>query len=149
MKKVENWLLWPILFLLFYSISKYGATTTDIPWNDTFYLVTNGSLAGWFLAWLVIVIILFKIIRRRHVIIHTLFAFTYIVLTVLLFGVFVVAGLVVVPSNGVSFSDADIDKLMARNLFRTVTAYCFLAVQVIFLIYFFYQLFRQPKIKRL
>jgi len=145
MKKIENWLLWPILILVFYSISKYGDTTTDIYWSDTFYLVTHASLAGWFLTWLVIVLILFKIIRHRHVIIHTKFAFTYMVLTLLLFSVFLVAGFVGGPSNGVGFSDADIDRLIARNLFRTVTVFCFLAVQVIFLIYFIVQLRRPAK----
>lgn len=148
MKKIENWLVWPILVLLFYSISKYGDITTDIHWNDTFYLVTNGSLAGCFLAWLVIVFILFKIIRHRHVIIHTKFAFTYIVLTLLLFGTFLAAGFVGGPTKGIGFSDADLDRLIARNLFRMVTVYCFLTVQVIFLIYFITQLFKKPVISR-
>jgi hypothetical protein len=146
MKKIENWLLWPILFLLFYSISKYGDITTEIYWSDTFYLVTHASLAGWFLAWLVIVLILFKLIRHRQVIIHTKFAFAYIVLTILLFGVFLAAGFVGSrPSNGSIFSDADVDRLMARNLFRTITVYCFLTVQVIFLVYFIVQLRRPAK----
>jgi hypothetical protein len=148
MKKVEHFLFLPVLILLFYGASKYSSTVTDIHLHDTFYVITNASITGWFLAWLGIVFILFKIIRRRHVIIHTKFAFTYIVLTVLLFGVFIVAGLVGGPSDRSGYTDADLDVVIARNLFRMVTVYCFLAVQFIFLIYFIIQMVKQPVIRR-
>jgi hypothetical protein len=120
MKKIENFLYLPVLILLFYGASKYSSSVTDIHFHDTFYVITNASITGWFLAWLGIVFILFKIIRRRHVIIHTKFAFTYIVLTVLLFGVFMVAGLVGGPSDRSGYTDADLDLVIARNLFRMV-----------------------------
>jgi hypothetical protein len=148
MKKIENFLFLPVLILLFYGASKYSSTVTDIHLHDTFYVITNASITGWFLAWLGIVFILFKIIRRRHVIIHTKFALTYIVLTPLLFGVFIVAGLVGGPSNMSGYSDADLDVVIARNLFRMVTVYCFLAVQFIFLIYFIIQMVKKPIIRR-
>jgi hypothetical protein len=52
------------------------------------------------------------------------------------------------PSDRSGYTDADLDLVIARNLFRMVTVYCFLAVQFIFLIYFIIQMVKRPVIRR-
>jgi heme O synthase-like polyprenyltransferase len=144
MKKIENLLFWPVLVLLFFSASKYGGASTDIHVADTYYIVSNAAVAGGFAVWLLVVIFLFKRIRRRHQAVHNKFAFTYITLTVLFFGVFLGLGLVSGGSAGGNFTDSQLDALMFRTQLRMVCAWCYLFVQVIFLIYFIFQLFKKP-----
>jgi hypothetical protein len=130
MKKIENWLLWPILILIFCSISKYGDTATDIHWNDTFYVINNSFITGWFLAWLLIVFFLFKLIRRRHQAINNKFAITFM------------GG-----GSPAGYSDSQIDNLIFYNQVRVVTALGLLVTQVIFLVYFVVQLLKKPVIQ--
>jgi hypothetical protein len=146
MKKIENWLFWPILILIFCSISKYGDTATDIHWNDTFYVINNSFITGWFLAWLLIVFFLFKLIRRRHQAINNKFAITYIVLTVLFFSISWLSGFMGGGSPA-GYSDSQIDKLIFYNQVRVVTALGLLVTQVIFLVYFVVQLLKKPVIQ--
>lgn len=143
MKKIENFLFWPVLVLLFCSISKYGDTPTDVHWSDTFFVIKNSVITGCFLAWLIVVIMLFKVIRRRGQAIHTKFAITYIVLTLLLFSVSCVSGFLGGGSPA-GYSDRQLDKLIFYDNLRIVTASCLLAVQVVFLIYFVVQLLKKP-----
>jgi hypothetical protein len=146
MKRIENWLLWPILILIFCSISKYGDTATDIHWNDTFYVINNSFITGWFLAWLLIVFFLFKLIRRRHQAINNKFAILYIVLTVLFFSISWASGFMGGGSPA-GYSDSQVDKLILYNKVRIVTALGLLVTQVIFLVYFVVQLLKKPVIQ--
>jgi drug/metabolite transporter (DMT)-like permease len=148
MKKIENWLIWPVLLLLFYSASKHSDTASDIILNDTFYVISNASISGWFALWLVIVIILFKIIRRRHLLVNQILAFTYITLTLLLFGFYLLISFVGGGPKASGFSDSELDAWIFYNQLRIVTACCFFLTQVIFLIYFVVQLKKQPAITR-
>jgi hypothetical protein len=145
MKKTENWLLWVILVLIFCSISKYGDTTTDIHFNDTYYVINNNLITGWFLAWLLIVFFLFRLIRRRHQMVHNKFAITYIVLTVLFFTISWASGFIGGGSPA-GYSDSQLDKLIFYDKVRGVTAIGLLATQVIFLVYFIVQLLKKPVI---
>ncbi|OQP52480.1 hypothetical protein A4R26_28695 [Niastella populi] len=143
MKKVENLLFWPVLVLIFCSISKYGDTPTDIHWNDTFYVIKNSIITGCFLAWLLVVIMVFKVIRRRHQTIHTKFAIAYMVLTILLFGISWASGFLG-GGSAAGYSDSQLDKLMFYDQVRVITASGFLVTQVIFLGYFVVQLLKKP-----
>lgn len=145
MKKIENWLLWPILVLIFCSISKYGDTTTDIQLNDTYYVINNNIITGWFLVWLLIVFFLFKLIRRRHHTVNTKFAVAYIVLTVLFFGVSWGSGFFGGGSPA-GYSDSQLDKLIFYDKLRTQTILGLVLIQVIFLVYFIVQLLKKPVI---
>jgi hypothetical protein len=143
MKKIENFLFWPVLVLIFCSISKFGDKPTDIHWSDTYVVVKNAYITGCFLAWLLIVIMLFKLIRRRHQHVHTKFAITYIVLTLLFFSVSWVSGFLGGGSPA-GYSDSQLDKLIFYDQLRVVTALCFLVIQLIFLGYFVIQLLKKP-----
>lgn len=143
MKKIENFLFWPVLVLVFCSISKYGDMPTDVHWKDTFFVIKNSIITGCFLAWLIVVIMLFKLIRRRHQSVHTRFAVTYIVLTLLLFSVSWLSGFLGGGSPA-GYSDSQLDKLIFYNQVRIITAACLLAVQVVFLVYFVVQLLKKP-----
>ena len=145
MKKIENWLLWPILVLIFCSISKYGDTSTDIHFHDTYYVINNSTITGWFLVWLLIVFFLLKLIRRRHQSINNKFAILYMVLTVLLFIISWGSGFMVSGSPA-GYSDSQIDKLLFYDRLRTQTALGLVAIQVIFLIYFVVQQLKKPVI---
>jgi hypothetical protein len=122
MKKIENWLLWPILVLVFCSISKYGDTTTDVHFSDTYYVIKNSFITGWFLAWLLIVFFLFKLVRRRHQ------------------GVFLGGG------SPAGYSDSQLDKLIFYDKVREVTAFGLLLTQVIFLGYVVVQILKKPTV---
>lgn len=147
MKKIENWLLWPILVLIFCSISKYGDTTTDVHFHDTYYVINNSFITGWFLAWLLIVFFLFKLIRRRHQFVNARFTIMYIVLTVLFFTVSWGSGFLGGGSPA-GYSDSQLDKLIFYDKVRTLTAVGLLATQVIFVVYFVIQLLKKPVIQR-
>jgi|GEM_PF-4774469 len=144
MKKIENILFWPVLVLLFLSASKYGAASNAIELNDTYYIILNSHSAGIFAAWLLLVVLLFKFIRRRHQVVNKKFAITYIVLTLLLFGVFIGLGFVQGSSAAGNFTTADLDALMFRNQLKVACAEGCLLVQVIFLVYFFVQMVKKP-----
>ena len=147
MKKIENLLFWPILVLIFCSISKYGDTTTDVHFSDTYYVINNSFITGWFLAWLLIVFFLFKLIRRRHHFVHTKFAAAYIMLTVLFFGISWASGFFGGGSPA-GYSDSQLDKLIFYDNLRTQSALCLVATQVIFLIYFVVQLLKKPVVSK-
>lgn len=148
MKKFENSLIITVLILLFYGASKYSDTSIDIHFNDTFYLIASGGVAGCFAAWMLIVFFLFKVIRRRHQYVHPLFTFTYNILTLLFLGLVLLPGLLNAPSNAAGFTDADLDGLIFRNHLKVMAAWCLLALQVIFLIFFVFQLLKRPVIDR-
>jgi heme/copper-type cytochrome/quinol oxidase subunit 1 len=143
MKKIENLLFWPVLVLIFCSISKYGNTTTDVHLHDTYYVIANSYITGWFLAWLLVVFFLFRVIRRRHNYINTKFAITYLLLTVVLFTISWGSGFVGGGSPA-GYSDSQLDKLIFYDKVRSVTAGGLLVTQVIFLVYFVVQLLKKP-----
>ena len=142
MKKIENILFVPAVILLFYSISKHNTAVTDIHFSDTFFVVENRTITGWFLAWLILVIIFFKIIRYRHYYISKRFAAPYIILTPVLFLFFCL------PLGSHSYvsgmSDEQLSEWIFFNQVKMVTGYSFLLIQVIFLIYFITQLIKRP-----
>jgi len=144
MKKIENILYWPVLILLFLSISKYGAMSADVDFNDNFYIILISHIAGTFAVWLLVAIFLFKLIRRRQQVVNKKFALSYMVLTVLLLGVFLGIGLVKGGSAGGTYTTADLDALMFRNQLKVACGEGCLLVQVIFLIYFFIQMVKKP-----
>jgi len=143
MKKIENFLLLPIIASVFYSISKYKDTTIDINAFDTFYVIQSGLLTGLFAFWLFVVFLLLKLIRRRQGFVHRLFVFTYNTLTILFFGVFMLGAWHIGPSNGAGYSNSELDALIFKNQLRLVSAWCFFIVQIIFLIYFIVQLVKK------
>jgi hypothetical protein len=144
MKKIENILFWPVLILLFFSASKYGAASTDIYLHDAYYIVANSYVAGTFALWLLLVIFLLKLIRRRHQAVNKKFVLTYITFTLLLLGGFLGLEFVSGGSAAGNFTTADLDALMFRNQLRVLCAWCFLLVQVIFLTYFIIQIVKKP-----
>ncbi len=144
MKKIENILFWPVLILLFLSASKYGAMSTDVQYNDTYHIIPNSYVAGSFAGWLLIVVFLLKSIRRRRQVLNKKFILTYILLTVLLLGIFLGLGFVSGGSAAGNFTTADLDALLFRNQLKMLCAEVCLLVQVIFLVYFIIQLVKKP-----
>ncbi|OQP59478.1 hypothetical protein A3860_37665 [Niastella vici] len=144
MKKIENFLFLPIIVLVFYSISKYNETSIDLNVFDTFYVIQSGIVTGLFACWLFVVILLLKLIRRRQGLVHRKFVFTYNTLTLLFFGVFMLGVWHTSPANGAGYSNTELDALIFKNKLRLVAVWCFLVVQVIFLIYFFIQFAKKP-----
>ena len=71
--------------------------------------------------------------------VHRKFVFTYNTLTLLFFGVFMLGVWHIGAANGAGYSNSELDALIFKNKLRLVAAWCFLVVQVIFLIYFFVQ----------
>ena len=116
MKKIENWLVWPALVLLFFAASKYSRSTTDIHVHDTYYVVANSPIAVWSILWLGIVFFLFKAIRRRHLSINKKFAIPYYLLTLLIFLVFWLPTGAETGVNGIS--DAQLDRWILYNQLR-------------------------------
>lgn len=144
MKKIENFLFFPIIVLLIYSISKYKDASIDILAFDTFYVTQSGYVTGLFACWLFVVILLLKVIRRRQGLVHRKFVFTYNTLTLLFFGVFMLGAWSTAPANGAGYSNKELDALIFKNQLRLVATWCFLVVQFIFLIYFIIQLVKKP-----
>jgi hypothetical protein len=144
MKKIENMLFWPVIVLLFLSASKYGAMSTDVQFNDTYYIVSNSQIAGIFAVWLLVVVFLFKLIRRRHQVVNKKFTLSYILLTVLLLGIFLGVGFVKGGSAVGTYNTDDLDALLFRNKLKLACAEGCLLVQVIFLLYFFIQIVKKP-----
>jgi hypothetical protein len=144
MKKIENILFWPVLILLFFSASKYGSTSTDIHFHDTYYIIPSRVISGGFVVWLLVLIFLFKLIRRRHQVVNNKFVLIYITLTALSLGVFLGLEFVKGGSAAGNFTYADLDALMLRNKLRILSAWCLLLVQVMFLIYFIVQIVKKP-----
>ncbi|MBO9203520.1 MULTISPECIES: hypothetical protein [Niastella] len=144
MKKIENLLFWPVLILLFFSASKYGAMSTDLHWDDTYYIIPNWQVAFPAASWLLLIIFLLKRIRRRHQVINKKFAFIYITITLLLLCTLLGLGMVSGGSAAGNYTTSDLDALMFRNQLRILSGWCFLIVQVIFLIYFIGQIVKKP-----
>lgn len=144
MKKIENFLFLPVLVLVFYSMSKYSDASIDINFHDTYYIIASAPVAGWFAVWLLIVILLFKLIRRRHHSVNQKIAITFITGTLLFFAIFLIGGLVGGPSGEGRFSDTELDTLIFKGQLRIVAAWCFLVMQVMFVVYFVVQLLKRP-----
>ena len=143
MKKIENFLFLPVLVLVFYSMSKYSDAPIDVHFNDTYYMIPTAPLTGWLAVWLLLVFLLFKVIRRRQQSVHKKFAIVYLTGTVLFFAVFLLLGLSGDHSEN-GFSDSELDTLIFKDHVRVVAAWCFMATQVMFLIYFVMQFLKRP-----
>jgi hypothetical protein len=146
MKKIENFLFLPVLILLFYTRSAAAENTTFFHWQHNSVEFNNGSAAGWALAWLTLVFLLFKIVRLRHRTINLKFAISYNVLSLLFF---LVLCLPTSPETGVNgISDAQLYRWNLYNQTRAMSWTIFILTQVIFLIYFIFQLIKKPIIRR-
>jgi len=144
MKKIENWLFLPVLILLFYSASEYSASTTDIHLGDSYYIISNGSIARGLLTWLILVFIFFRIIRRRNPSPNRRLVVGYMVLTLLLLAVWYIASAVLGSKTSSGFSDEELNRWVLFNQIRMTAGFVFGLVQVIFLIYFVVLLLKKP-----
>ncbi|OQP39783.1 hypothetical protein A4H97_16295 [Niastella yeongjuensis] len=144
MKKIENILFWPVLILLFFTASKFGRASTDLNIDDSYYIIPNSYVAGTCALWLLLVVFLLKLIRRRHQTVNKKITLTYMGVTLLLVTGFLALGLVNGGSAAGNYTTSDLDALMFRNQLRVLCGWCFLLVQVIFLIYFFVQIVKKP-----
>ncbi|HUP12281.1 MAG TPA: hypothetical protein VM187_08725, partial [Niastella sp.] len=104
-------------------------------------------ITGWFLAWLLIIFFLFKLIRRRHQEINNKFAIIYIVLTMLFFTLSWGSGFLGGGSPA-GYSDSQLDKLIFYDQVRTLTAVSLMVTQVIFLVYFVVQMLKRPAVSK-
>ena len=136
MKKIENWLFLPVLVLLFYSASEYSAATTDIHLNDSYYIISNASIARGLLTWLILVFIFFKVMRRRNPNLNNRLVVSYMVLTGSLLSVWYIASGVLGAKTSSGFSDAELNRWVLFNQIRMTAGFVFGLVQVIFLVYF-------------
>ncbi|AEV97412.1 hypothetical protein Niako_1033 [Niastella koreensis GR20-10] len=118
--------------------------TTDIDVSDTYFIIKNSQIAITFVLWLLIVVFLFRMIRRRHQAVNKKFVVAYTVITALLLGLFLGLGLVKGDSAAGTYNTEDLDALMFRNQLKVWCMEGCLLVQVIFLIYFFIQMVKKP-----
>lgn len=141
--KIENWLLLPMLILLFYTRSAAAENTTSFHFQDNAVEFNNGSAAGWALVWLILVFLLWKVVRLRHRTVNIKFAISYILLSLLFFVVLCLPTSPETSANGISDT-----QLYMWNLYNSIRAMSWnivMLTQLIFLIYFIIQLIKRPR----
>lgn len=138
MKKIENWLLFPVLVLFCWSFANPG--TLDFHIHDTYFVIAGVSVWRYFAAFLLIVFGLYKTIRNRHQTINRVFAVSHILITILL------TGFMVIPftSEPKYIDYSNWKSYQSKLQWDAIAVITYLLTQVIFLIYFIIQMVKRP-----
>jgi hypothetical protein len=147
MKKIENWLLLPLLFIVFGNYLFVGKSMLHIDHDvQSAQIITDALFFRFFLFILVVLFLLYKIIRKRYGAVNKPWAFSHIAITML----FTVIIWYLVqnqqwPRFYLSTSFNDVLHIWARYNKALVIAACiFLLIQISFLIYFTVKLVKKP-----
>src|SRR5688500_2898027 len=141
MKKIENLLLLPFLFAL-YGIYRVSPTMLIIRFHDSWFATGPAGVCTWFLCYVIVLFVLYKIIRIRRQFVSRGWATGHIAITFLLivtvwwsfeFSKF--------PTSGFSLSEPYYFAAWASyNKVLVFSALTFSLIQVIFWIYFVVQM---------
>jgi hypothetical protein len=145
MKKIENWLLWPVLFIVLGYYLLVGESTLV---HDTrsVSIITHAMFLRISLVILGVIFLLYKIIRKRRGAVNKPWAISHIAITSLLI---VITWFLVenqqMPRRylSTSFND-ELSIWVIHNQALVKSVFVFLPVQVGFLISFIVQLLKKP-----
>jgi hypothetical protein len=146
MKKIENLLLLPFLFTL-YGINRVSANLLSIHFHDSYFVTNPAGVCTWFLCYVIVLFVLYKVVRTRQQAVNTVWAAAHIAITFLLivmvWWAFEYSDM---PLNGFSLSKPDDFAAWAGyNRVLIASALIFSLVQVVFWIWFVVQMVRKPK----
>jgi hypothetical protein len=143
MKKIENWLLLPVLVLFCWSLVAYHYTL-DIHLHDTYFILEGASTMRILAGYLLIMYGLYKTIRNRHQTINRIFAVSHILISLFF------TGLLLLPfTREVRYIDySNWNSYQSKLNMGAIAIIFYLLTQVIFLIYFIAQLIKKPVIRR-
>lgn len=145
MRKIENWLLLPVLIL--FVASFFVTSTLDVHLHDTYFVIAGLSLLRFLAGLLLILFGLYKTIRNRHQKISYAFAVPHILITVFLTGLFVIPS-AIVPSvlerKYLDYSNWNTFQSLYNR--ESIIIISYFLVQVIFGIYFFIQMVRPHRL---
>lgn len=142
MKKIENWLLLPILILFCWSLAA-APHTLDIHLHDTYFVLDSAFTFRFLGGALLLLFGLYKTIRNRHQTINQVFAAPHLLITILL------TGLLLIPfATEVRFIDynnwSNWTSYQSNLLRPSIVVNAYVLTQFIFLIYFITQMVKRP-----
>jgi hypothetical protein len=138
MKKIENWLILPVLVLYCWSFANPG--TLDLHLHDTYFVIAGVSLWRYFAGFLLIIFGLYKTIRNRHQTINPVFAVPHILITMVLIGFLVIP--FTTEKRYIDYSNWT--SYQSKLQWEAIAVISYLLTQFIFLIYFIIQLIKKP-----
>jgi hypothetical protein len=146
MKKIENLLLLPFLFAL-YGVNRASANLLSIAFHDSYFVINPAGVSMWFLCYLIVLFLLYKVIRMRHQTVNWLWATGHITFTffliVTVWWSFEYSGS---PLSGFSLSKSDdFAAWVSYNRVLVFSALTFSLIQVVFWIWFILQMIRKQK----
>jgi hypothetical protein len=145
MKKIENWLIWPALFIVFANYFLVGESTLG---QDTrsVSIITHAMFSGISLVVLCVIFLLYKIIRKRNGSVNKPWAISHIAITILF--IVIIWYLVQyqqMPRRYLSTSYKDeLSIWVIHNQVLVKSVFVFLLIQVSFLLVFVVQLLKKP-----
>ncbi|HEY8894936.1 MAG TPA: hypothetical protein VIM79_08965 [Niastella sp.] len=145
MKKIENWLFWPVLFIVFANYLLEGESKLGID-KKSVSIITPSMFSGISLVILVVLFFLYKIIRKRNGAVNKPWAISHVAITTLL--IVIIWYLVQnqqMPRRyfSTSFKD-ELSIWVIHNQALVKSVFVFLLVQVSFLIVFIVQIMKKP-----
>jgi hypothetical protein len=147
-KKIENWLLLPVLILFSCSFGLVGHTL-DFHLHDTYFVFEGVSTFRLLASFLLIIFGLYKTIRNRHQTINRVFAVPHILISILLTGLLLMP--LAAKQQYIDYTQLDYSDW---NSYRyqwqlpVMAGLSFLLIQAIFFIFFIAQLLKKPVIQR-
>jgi hypothetical protein len=151
MKKIENLLLLPVLLVLL-TLLPDSMANIFISGGFTFYVIANSAVMPFVIGFLFLAFAFYKLIRRRHGAVDHRWAWGHIGGSFLLLAVFecciLYRGMAAWHLNTVT-SDSYYTAytyLVISQQVLIVTALLFVAIQIIFLLYFIIQLLKKSRL---
>lgn len=147
MKKIENLLLLPLLFAL-YGINRVSANLFFIQFHDTTLATNPAGVCTWFLCYVIVLFVLYKLIRRRRQFVNPIWATGHITITFLLMvTVWWALEYSETPTSGFSLSKRnDFADWASFNRTLVFSFLIFSLVQTIFWIYFVVQMVKKRQV---
>ena len=145
MKKIENWLLWPALFIVFANYFLVGESTLRLDTRSV-SIITHAMFSGISLVILVVIFFLYRIIRKRNGAVNKQWAISHIAITTLLIvTIWYLVQNQQMPRRYLNTSYKDeLSIWVIHNQALVKSVFVFLLVQVSFLIVFVVQIMKKP-----
>lgn len=142
MKKIENWLILPVMILFVWSLT-VANYTLDFHLTDTYFVVDGAFMLRFLGGVLLLLFGVYKTIRHRHHNINRTFAVPHILITILL------TGFLLIPvATEIKFVDySNWKSYQSKLLWPAVVVIAYVLTLIIFLIYFIFQLLKKPIIR--